>query len=241
LYKLKKYFAVFPGLIVLQLKAQIPSESSSEIKLTPAIEYSMLGVNFGWTAANYIAEQHSPVIPKHYFTTLIPVFDDFHKTSLNKTVARISDASLIFTAASAGFMLLKQNGNSKFKKAIVLGESLWLTYNLTQTVKQLAQRTRPYTLAPGFNPVKRDDFYSFFSGHSSFVACLATSAWLMRANDSKSLSAASQKIMPWVITILAVSTAGLRVYAGKHYPSDVLSGLCVGTAIAYINYKIHEK
>jgi membrane-associated phospholipid phosphatase len=39
---------------------------------------------------------------------------------------------------------------------------------------------------------------------------------------------------------LAITTATLRIAAGKHYPSDVVTGILVGVGVAIINTKLHE-
>jgi membrane-associated phospholipid phosphatase len=39
---------------------------------------------------------------------------------------------------------------------------------------------------------------------------------------------------------LALTTAALRIAAGKHYPSDVVTGLLVGIGVSIINTKLHE-
>jgi hypothetical protein len=43
-----------------------------------------------------------------------------------------------------------------------------------------------------------------------------------------------------LVLALTLTTAYLRVRAGKHYPSDVIAGLVVGTGISLLNAYIHE-
>lgn len=194
-----------------------------------------------WTGANYLVQFNSPQRPKTYLSVKVPYIDNFNRTKLNKTVARISDATGILTCLAGGATIMMQPRNEWTKKGLVMGQSLWISVNMAHTVKMLVLRRRPYTNAPLFIPSKRDDYYSFYSGHSAAVASVVTSAILMRNRDGQNVSVASQKILPLSCMVLAATTALLRIYAGKHYPSDVLSGITTGIGIAYINYRIHEK
>ncbi len=211
------------------------------VQLIKPREISILAFNSVWTGVNYFAFRNAPIIPKNPIYNKIPGLDNFHRYSLNKNVSLVSDATGILTCLAGAFMVMKQPKNEILAKGMIMGQSLWMSVNMAQTVKQLTLRARPYTRAPGVIPTKKDDFYSFYSGHSAAVASIATSAWLMRNKGNGSLSVNGQKTIPIVCTILGISTALLRIYAGKHYPSDVLCGITTGIGIAYINYRIHEK
>lgn len=54
--------------------------------------------------------------------------------------------------------------NQRTEYMVVGLQNVWLTANITQTVKVLAARNRPYTQAPGFVSGSRDDHYSFSVG-----------------------------------------------------------------------------
>jgi membrane-associated phospholipid phosphatase len=117
-------------------------------------------------------------------------------------------------------------------------QNVWITANITQTVKMLALRNRPYTQTPGFVSSKTDDHFSFFSGHSAITATAATTAILMALNQPD--MSTWGKAAAYSAGGLALTTAILRIEAGKHYPSDVVTGILVGVAVAVINTKLHE-
>ncbi len=194
-----------------------------------------------WTGANYLVQFNSPQRPKTYLSVKIPYIDNFNRTRLNKNLVHVSDATAILTCLAGGATIMMQPRDEWTKKGLVMGQSLWISVNMAHTVKMLVLRRRPYTNAPLFIPSKRDDYYSFYSGHSAAVASVVTSAFLMRNRNGQFVSPASQKILPLSCLALAATTALLRIYSGKHYPSDVLSGITTGIGIAYINYRIHEK
>lgn len=216
----------------------LKAQTTSEIRFKPRYDYVMGGMNLVWTGANFAYQSQHKQIPATFLNSEIPGLDQFHRYRLNKTTARVSDVTAILTGIAAGLTISTQPRKVWAVKSMVAAQSVWLTLNMTQTVKMMTLRARPYTHAPGFTPSKMDDYYSFFSGHSAAVASLATSAWLMRERQGIGASP-GQKIIPISCSVLAATTALLRILAGKHYPSDVLTGITTGMGIAYINYKIH--
>lgn len=100
---------------------------------------------------------------------------------------------------------------------------------VNQVAKQVAMRERPYADGAKRQAPLVDRFGSFFSGHSSSVAviCAATAFRRLRQGIP------SPKL--WVLPVLPLLTAYLRVAADKHYLSDVLSGLGVGAFIGLLS------
>lgn len=100
---------------------------------------------------------------------------------------------------------------------------------VNQVAKQVAMRERPYADGVRRKVPLVDRFGSFFSGHTSSVAviCAATAFRRLRQGIP------SQKL--WVLPLLPLLTAYLRVAADKHYLTDVLSGLGVGLFIGFLS------
>ena len=142
------------------------------------------------------------------------------------------------TAILSGLSMWGKNPNQNAKRWLVTAESVWMTANFTESIKMAARRNRPYTQAAGFKYNKRDDVFSFFSGHSSLASAFLTSAYLMRRQEP--ISSKGQKWLIGGAFLTTGITASMRIYAGKHYPSDVIVGLISGMGIAWLNYKIHE-
>jgi len=146
---------------------------------------------------------------------------------LTKEIAKTSDITFIATALVAGaFILSEIPKDKKLSQSIRMAENVWMTYNITETLKNNVKRMRPYA----YQGVReKDDIRSFISGHSSLTANIAASLWMSNPKN---------KICPILATGLAVGTAALRVKAGKHFVSDVLSGIIVGFGVAFVHEKI---
>lgn len=207
------------------------------LQIRPTNEVKIAGGLALHTGVNLLMERnHWGGSPRNW---TLPVLDGFANYSLQPKTAQISDGMAMGTAVAAGMLTLALPKNQRTEYMILGLQNVWITANLTQTVKILAGRNRPYTQAPGFISTHRDDSYSFFSGHSSITATVATTALMMALHQTD--------IHKWGRAAafaaggLAITTATLRVAAGKHYPSDVVSGILVGIGVALINTKLHEK
>ena len=112
---------------------------------------------------------------------------------------------------------------------------------LVNTAKGLAQRTRPFaygTAAPIDELTSPHARLSFFSGHTCFAATASFFAARVFADmhpDSKARS--------WVWASAAAIPAGvatMRILAGKHFLSDVLTGYAVGAAVGILVPTLHR-
>ncbi len=97
-----------------------------------------------------------------------------------------------------------------------------VTTSLTAGLKSVSGRTRP----------DGSDSESLPSGHSSRVFSYAASGW--RNLGDSDLSPGWRRGLGIGITSLAAATAWARVEAGKHYPSDVLTGVALGNFITRV-------
>lgn len=78
---------------------------------------------------------------------------------------------------------------------------------------------------------KADASYSFFSAHSSNSFCLAMFVALYFKNTYLRIS-----LFVWA-TVVAYS----RIYVGRHYPLDVIVGICFGLMSGYVCYRFYAK
>lgn len=165
-------------------------------------------------------------------------FDKIGPKTLFKNRALVSDFTALGTLMAASLLTLSLPKEKRLEYIIVGAQNVWLTVNITQTTKLLSARNRPYTQANGFVFTKNDDHQGFFSGHSSFTAAVASTAILFALHQPSLPKWARSSAL--AAGVLALSTASLRVGSGKHYPTDVVSGILVGVGVALLNNKLHE-
>lgn len=123
----------------------------------------------------------------------------------------------------------------------MLAETLSATFLVTNLVKFMLRRPRPYAYDPRIGDEDRgaaEASLSFFSGHTAIAFSMATAYSYMftKQNRGSPLSA-----LVWTGShLLAGSTAVLRVLAGKHFWSDVLVGAAVGSAMGFAVPALHD-
>jgi membrane-associated phospholipid phosphatase len=190
------------------------------------------------TGVNLLYNDHLNQVRTGGSNWKVGLIDNAARTFYNGRTAHISDGMALGTALAAGMVTFALPKNQQTQYIQLAVQNVWITANITQTVKMLALRNRPYTQTPGFVSSKTDDHFSFFSGHSAITATAATTAILMALNQPN--MSTWGKAAAYSAGGLALTTAILRIEAGKHYPSDVVTGILVGVAVAVINTKLHE-
>jgi len=125
---------------------------------------------------------------------------------------------------------------------MVASQSFFITSTVTSLFKLAVRRPRPFTFEPDYNPEGRpvNDQFSFFSGHTSHTAAASFTA--VRTLDvTRDLAPGWQALAYGTASALTVAVGILRVTAGKHYPTDVIIGAIVGTAIAWLTVEFHRE
>jgi len=146
-------------------------------------------------------------------------------------------------------------GNIKRRLALffIFSQGYYLTETLTGLAKGLVDRYRPFAYithteieklsikAKGKfmeDIVDYDILNSFFSGDASITAF---GFMFFAISYSLFYKHSKLKTVIWTIAIIGtVLGCYFRALSGKHFPTDVLLGGLVGTAIAYGIVKIHE-
>jgi membrane-associated phospholipid phosphatase len=147
---------------------------------------------------------------------------------------------------------IPQLRNKQWNNIITLGvmytEVYFFTHSLTGLTKSFTGRIRPYLYNTSLSVDERFEVQgngaptastSFISGHSS--ATFAYAVFFAKSfTDIYGKSTWSTVI--WITSLtLASATAYSRVAAGEHYPTDVLAGALVGSAIGYFIPELHKK
>jgi membrane-associated phospholipid phosphatase len=129
-----------------------------------------------------------------------------------------------------------------FQLGVMYGETILLSTIAVTLVKPLAHRTRPYAYhpdAPISSKLRKDTRRSFYSAHT---ATAFSSAIFLSAVYSKFYPESRWKFPVTAGSLILASAVGyLRFASGKHFPTDVLAGAAIGSAIGYLVPLLHEK
>ena len=199
---------------------------SQTIRSPKQSDFWIYGIQGAWSLGNLILDKNITIEPKNY---LISGLDQWHYAEADRQVQLASDITFFGTLGTAGIFGLIYSEDGYVN---AMAQNLWITANLTQSVKLLTQRQRPASY--GTN----DDYRSFFSGHSSITATAATTALWYAYRDNNLNKWA--KPLGWTSLGLSLTTGIFRILSGKHYPSDVIGGFAVGTAVALLNLSLKK-
>ena len=225
-------------------KAQTPF--TSPYKLSLAVDIP-LGTNaFGLLGTSYLLGTTHSLPSQGSILKLdrnsINKFDRGATYQNSKTCAYISDATMYAAIALPLLHLINPNSRKDFGKiAVMTAEVFALNIAVTNLFKETIHRPRPLVYNPDVpmaKKLKKDNFKSFFSGHTSTVSSMSFffAATYATYNPNSKL-----KPMVWSLcAALPVLTGVLRYKAGKHYWTDVLVGYVVGAAIGVAVPYLHS-
>ncbi len=109
----------------------------------------------------------------------------------------------------------------------------------TEAARLIVQRPRPFVyLDPARLGLDPSHYTSFYSGHTSFTAAAGVSLLLVLL--SRGITPLLLGGMSVLITVLITSTAIFRVWAGRHFITDVLFGAFAGAAAALLIAWLHR-
>lgn len=142
--------------------------------------------------------------------------------------------------------LASKNSRSDFVKITVMAAEVYaLTASTTALIKNTFPRKRPLMYQPDISDAekwKRDNFRSFFSGHTANTAAMS---FFFAQTYSDYHPRSRWRWAVWTIcAALPAATAVLRYESGKHFWTDVITGYAfgalVGTGVPLL-HKIRNK
>ena len=157
-----------------------------------------------------------------------------------KSATASSIANVVTMGLATADLMLSRPGESweaRRGDLVVLTQAITITSGLTQVIKNMTGRPRPYVYdAQPTGNVVREDVSSFPSGHTSTAFAAAAAYW----STVHRRGVASQHSLEIVsLFLLAATTGALRVTAHKHFPTDVVAGAALGTAIGWAVPQLH--
>ncbi len=128
-----------------------------------------------------------------------------------------------------------------FMIATMALQTFFITDGITNMTKAFAKRFRPFTYNPEVpleDKLSKGARFSFISGHASNTAALG---WFSAKVYSDLYPNSKWKPVIWALGITLPATASyLRYRAGKHFPTDVITGYIVGASVGYLVPHFHK-
>ena len=203
----------------------------------------LLGLNFGGNALY----RHKQGLSEETIASLnhnsINKFDRSATLQYSVSAAHWSDRFLLTSL----FLPAALMAGTEFRKdslvvPVMAIEAILLTAAEVQLVKGLVKRIRPFAYnsrAPLSAKKEADATASFFSGHTALTATTAmyTAAVYTQTHPNRTRD-------PWIwagAAALPLTTGYLRYRAGKHFPSDILAGLIIGSLNGLLIPYIHKR
>ena len=160
--------------------------------------------------------------------------NQYQSPSDNKFQIFISDVDapivLGVPVAMVGISFLNKDKDLR-RKGLEACATQVLTVASTYLLKEIVKRPRPFLTYPDLKNVTTEGSWSFPSGHTSSAFAFATS-----------MSLSYPKWYVIVPTYTFASAVGFsRMYLNVHYPSDVLVGAILGSASAWVTWKVSKK
>jgi membrane-associated phospholipid phosphatase len=172
--------------------------------------------------------------------------DHFALNRWSPNIARFADlmagGSIVLPLSFALFDTLHNHHTKDYflDEAGVFTESVLVTIGVTEIAKHLLPRPRPYVYgqqAPEEDREKTDAYLSFWSAHAAVTACALTSFAYIQMKDNPGKATTKLAVVGALTVIPTVGV--LMVLSGHHFPSDVLVGAGVGTALGLLIPYLH--
>ena len=233
--------SLLPLVMILSLTpaAQAGESSPAPLEVDWAVDLPLtLAPAVVWLSANYLISG-LPVLEEPPSWEPPGGIDGLATTTLNEDLALISDVGLYsLIALSATGTALVADSSHVDDHLLIFAEAISWTGVATELTKRAVDRPRPYTYGTGVTG-DPDDALSFFSGHSSITS--VSTFTLVRTLDLTHDLSTGQRWAAYGGAGLATAVvAGLRVAAGKHFPTDVLVGATVGTCAGLVVPTLHQ-
>ena len=243
--KSKTLFAVIP-VIILLLGFQPETVAQSPYKLNFERESAIFGVGTALTVVTLkLNDDIKPLtIPEIGLLNRndINIFDRDATYKWSSESGTASDYLLALSIISPGILSLSEKVRSEISPVITMYfEVLLISAQLPFVAKGITQRIRPFAYnesVPVESKLSQNVKRSFYSGHTSVAFAMAV---FLSTVYSDYYPDSDWKYAVWGASLLTASVIGyLRYESGSHFPTDILTGAIVGSAIGYLIPFIHR-
>ncbi|WKZ66482.1 MAG: phosphatase PAP2 family protein [Flavobacteriales bacterium] len=204
-------------------------------------EAMIVGVGLGLNTSGLLLAQRPR--PEAIRPGPVPSIDRVSTRLWHPQASRASDALFGIAAGAAVLGAIRnQHGEQPLLPVAIIAQSTLLSIGLTTTVKELVRRPRPYLhnsdVPPSLHDARKDHL-SFWSGHTANTAAITFAcASLVQHSDAPR----GWRTAAWIAAAGAPALMGyLRIRAGKHFPTDVIAGYAVGTAVGLGTAYFHRQ
>lgn len=216
-------------------------------QLKPKKEITIVGTGLALGGAAYFLNKElNPLTLSEIESLQAKGISDWEEwtTGQGSRKSRIASDIVVYSSQLIpGIMTLADNSMRKdaFKIGALYGEVFLVNLGMTAFTKNAVRRARPFVYdndTPLDEKMTKSARTSFYSGHTSETAAmcfLTASLYADYHPDGK------WKPVVWSAAAVVPAAAGiLRMRAGKHFPSDVITGYVMGAAVGYFLPKIHR-
>lgn len=243
-----RFYRARPGaflraVFILVLVFPIAGKAQTRHTLEPGREGAIGGIGIAFYGFGRWQERQNlnaqpPVIDMRN----VPAIDRVATHQWSLRAHRTSNALFgIAVGAALATSIVNQHGEQPMLPVVIIAESGLLCAGITNTVKELVRRPRPYLYNPDVPASAYDtakDQVSFWSGHTANTAAItfACASMVQRSDASQGLKTAT-----WIGAAVTPAAMGyLRVKAGRHFPTDVLTGYAVGALMGLVVPYFHR-
>lgn len=237
---------IFGLILLLKLPLFGQQDSSSIYRFNKAVDFTLSSSSLSMGLIYQLSDQMTRPMSIAAIQKLdrghIPDFDRFAVENWSPNAALISDVFLYGAVMLPfGLLLHKKVRKDWSKFALIYAECFLMNASMTALCKNIIKRPRPFMYNPDLSlDLKRTNNgqYSFFSGHTSTVACMSfmTAKIFQDYHPQPGI-----KPLVWTLAaILPAITGYLRVDAGKHFLSDVLVGYAFGAFVGILIPSLHK-
>ena len=200
---------------------------------------ALLGTSF------YLKSQYGVLTDEEIFALDPMDINGFDRNSVSNTSAsakRISDYFAFGSMTIPLFFIAEKKCRLNTGHIVTMWlEANLLTFSLTEVAKHAVRRSRPYVYNSDIPNIEKQDVnsrLSFFSGH---VAQTSANSFFAAKVFSDYFPESKLKNIVWITAaVLPAVTAYGRVKAGRHFPTDAITGYIVGSTIGILIPTLHH-